>query len=207
MWSNDLKLQKEFSALGFYLTGHPLEDYKDLIMRHGIISYQKLTEIPDIKCKIAGTISYVMERRSKNGKRFAFVGLTDENGPFEITVFSNLLSRVREKIIPGTSVILDLEVQREKNNQRLLTNSITPINDFLTKSLSKMRIYLDDPEAINNIKSRLKRNGSSEVSLCFLSVKNKVHRVELSLGKNFYIDSLILSSIKDISGVSKIEEM
>jgi DNA polymerase-3 subunit alpha len=207
MWSNDLKLQKEFSAIGFYLTGHPLEDYKNLIERQGIISYQKLTEIPDIKCKIAGTISYVMERRSKNGKRFAFVGLTDEDGPFEITIFSNLLSRVREKIIPGTSVILDLEVQREKNNQRLLTNSITPINDFLTKSLSKMKIYLEDPEAIGNIKSRLKRNGSSEVSLCFLSVNDKVHKVELSLGKNFHIDSLILSSIKDISGVSKIEEM
>jgi len=207
MWSNDLKLQKEFSAIGFYLTGHPLEDYKSLIDRQGIISYKKLTEITDIKCKIAGTISYVMERRSKNGKRFAFVGLTDEDGPFEITIFSNLLSRVREKIIPGTSVILDLEVQREKNNQRLLTNSITPINEFITKSLSKMKIYLEDPEAIENIKSRLKRNGSSEVSLCFLSVNDKVYKVELSLGKNFYIDSLVLSSIKDISGVSKIEEI
>ena len=70
-----------------------------------------------------------------------------------------------------------------------------------------MKIYLEDPEAIGNIKSRLKRNGSSEVSLCFLSVNDKVHKVELSLGKNFYIDSLVLSSIKDISGVSKIEEM
>ena len=207
MWSNDLKLQKEFSSIGFYLTGHPLEDYKDLIERKGIISYQKLTEISDIKCKIAGTISYVMERRSRNGKRFAFVGLTDEDGPFEVTIFSNLLSRVREIIIPGASVILDLEVQREKNNQRLLTNSITPINDFLTQTLTKMKIYLEDSEVIGNIKSRLKRNGSSEVSICFLSINDKAHKVELSLGKNFYIDSPILSSIKDISGVSKIEEI
>ena len=120
---------------------------------------------------------------------------------------SNLLSRVREIIIPGASVILDLEVQREKNNQRLLTNSITPINDFLTQTLTKMKIYLEDSEAIDNIKSRLKKNGSSEVSICFLSVNDKVHKVELSLGKNFYIDSPILSSIKDISGVSKIEEI
>ena len=207
MWSNDLKLQKEFSSIGFYLTGHPLEDYKDLIERKGIISYQKLTEISDIKCKIAGTISYVMERRSRNGKRFAFVGLTDEDGPFEVTIFSNLLSRVREIIIPGASVILDLEVQREKNNQRLLTNSITPINDFLTQTLTKMKIYLEDSEVIGSIKSRLKRNGSSEVSICFLSINDKAHKVEMSLGKNFYIDSPILSSIKDIPGVSKIEEI
>ena len=94
-----------------------------------------------------------------------------------------------------------------KNNQRLLTNSITPINDFLTQTLTKMKIYLEDSEAIGNIKSRLKKNGSSEVSICFLSVNDKVHKVELSLGKNFYIDSPILSSIKDISGVSKIEEI
>ena len=207
MWTNDLRLQKEFSAIGFYLTGHPLEDYNDLIERQGIISYQKLTEISDIKCKIAGTISYVMERRSKNGKRFAFVGLTDADGPFEITIFSNLLSRVREKIIPGISVILDLEVQREKNNQRLLTTSITPIDDFLSQTLSKMKIYIEDIKAVKNLKSRLKRNGTSEVSICFLSVSDKVHKIELSLGNNFYLDSTILNSIKDISGVSKIEEI
>ena len=95
----------------------------------------------------------------------------------------------------------------KKNNQRLLTNSITPINDFLTQTLTKMKIYLEDSEAIGNIKSRLKRNGSSEVSICFLSINDKAHKVELSLGKNFYIDSPILSSIKDISGVSKVEEI
>ena len=50
-------------------------------------------------------------------------------------------------------------------------------------------------------------DNGSEVSICFLSVNDKAHKVELSLGKNFYIDSLILSSIKDISGVSKIEEI
>lgn len=70
-----------------------------------------------------------------------------------------------------------------------------------------MKIYIEDIKAIDNLKSRLKRNGSSEVSICFLSVSEKVHKVELSLGNNFYLDSTILNSIKDISGVSKIEEI
>jgi len=206
-WTNEIKLQKEFSAIGFYLTGHPLEDYKDLIQRQKIVSYSDAINGDNYKYKIAGTISYVMERRSKGGKRFAFVGLTDSEGPFEITIFSNLLSRVRDQIIPGMSVVIDVEIQREKNNNRLLTNSITPINEFSSQTLSNMKIYIDNPSSIKTIKNRLNRSGNSEVSICFISVKNQVHKVELSLGVKFYIDPSIISSIKDIDGVSKIEEI
>ena len=131
-----------------------MEDYKDLIKRQKIVSYSDAIIGDDYKYKIAGTISYVMERRSKGVKRFAFVGLTDSEGPFEITIFSNLLSRVRDQIIPGMSVVIDVEIQREKNNNRLLTNSITPINEFSSQTLSNMKIYIDDPRSIKTIKNR-----------------------------------------------------
>ena len=207
IWTNEIKLQKEFSAIGFYLTGHPLEDYEDLIERQNITSYSSAIGGDDYKYKIAGTISYIMERRSKGGKRFAFVGLTDSDGPFEITIFSNLLSRVRDQIVPGISVIIDVEIQREKNNNRLLTNSITPINEFSSQTLRNMKIYIDDPQSLKTIKSRLNQSGKSQVSICFLSILNEAHRVEISLGSKFYIDPSIINTIKDIDGVSKIEEI
>ena len=207
IWTNEIKLQKECSAIGFYLTGHPLEDYEDLIERQNITSYSSAIGGDDYKYKIAGTISYIMERRSKGGKRFAFVGLTDSNGPFEITIFSNLLSRVRDQIVPGISVIIDVEIQREKNNNRLLTNSITPINEFSSQTLRNMKIYIDDPQSLKTIKSRLNQSGKSQVSICFLSILNEAHRVEISLGSKFYIDPSIINTIKDIDGVSKIEEI
>ena len=152
MWTNEVKLQKEFSAIGFYLTGHPLEDYSDLIERQNIVSYINAINGNDYKYKIAGTISYIMERRSKGGKRFAFVGLTDSDGPFEITIFSNLLSRVRDYIIPGISVVIDVEIQREKNNNRLLTNSIIRIDEFSSQTLMNMKVYIDNPLSIENNK-------------------------------------------------------
>ena len=207
VWTNEVKLQKEFSAIGFYLTGHPLEDYSDLIERKNIVSYINAINGDDYKYKIAGTISYIMERRSKGGKRFAFVGLTDSDGPFEITIFSNLLSRVRDYIIPGISVVIDVEIQREKNNNRLLTNSIMRIDEFSSQTLMNMKVYIDNPLTVETIKSRLNRSGNSEVSICFLSIQNKVHKVELSLGTKFHIDPSIINSIKDIEGVSKVEEI
>ena len=207
MWSNEIKLQKEFSAIGFYLTGHPLSDHKELIERQNISSYLEAIKGSDYKYKIAGTVSYIMERRSKGGKRFAFVGLTDSDGPFEITIFSNLLSRVRDIIIPGISIILDVEIQREKNNNRLLTNSITPINDFLSQTLLNIKIFVESTGSLKTIKDRLKKSGSCEVSVCFLSVLNDVHNVELNLGSKFYVNPAIIDSIKDIDGVSKIIEI
>ena len=206
-WTNETKLQKEFSSIGFYLTGHPLEDHEDLIKRQNITSYLNAINGDDYKYKIAGTISYIMERRSKGGKRFAFVGLTDSDGPFEITIFSNLLSRVRDQIIPGISVIIDVEIQREKNNNRLLTNSIISISEFSSQTLRCIKIYVDDPQSLKTIKSRLNQPGKAEVSICFLSILDEAYRVELSIGNKFYIDPSIVNSIKDIEGVSKIEEI
>ena len=127
-WTNSESLEKEFTAIGFYLSGHPLNEYEQIIKDKKIKYYSDINS-SETKYKIAGTISYVKERKSQRGRNFAFVGLTDENNQFEITLFSDILFKVRNFLIPGLSIIAEVETQRNDNNLRLLTIDLFPLEE------------------------------------------------------------------------------
>ena len=120
-WTNSESLEKEFTAIGFYLSGHPLNEYEQIIKDKKIKYYSDINS-SETKYKIAGTISYVKERKSQRGRNFAFVGLTDENNQFEITLFSDVLFKVRNFLIPGLSIIAEVETPVSYTHLTLPTN-------------------------------------------------------------------------------------
>ena len=63
-WSKSELLEKEFSSIGFYLTGHPINEYKQIIKDRKIKFYKDINN-NETKYKIAGTISYINERKSQ----------------------------------------------------------------------------------------------------------------------------------------------
>ena len=205
-WTTSETLEKEFSAIGFYLTGHPLSEYKKLIKDRKIKSFKDIN-INTANYKIAGTISYVTERKSQKGRNFAFIGLTDEESQFEVTIFSELLFKVRSILIPGVSIVAEVETQRNENNLRLLAVNIYPLEDLLKKDIGGLKVYVNNAEAILQIKDRVELTGSSEIFIHVLIEGEDVYQTELKLGDNFKINPAIKSSLKEIDGVLKIEEI
>jgi DNA polymerase-3 subunit alpha len=59
--------------------------------------------------KLAGTVMYRQERRSKSGNKFAFIGFSDPTGQFEAICFSDTLAVSRDLLEPGKAVIARLE--------------------------------------------------------------------------------------------------
>ena len=205
-WTKSEELEKEFSAIGFYLTSHPLSEYKSIIKDKKIKYYRDVNK-SETKYKIAGTISYVKERKSQRGKSFAFLGLTDENNQFEITIFSELLHKVRGILIPGISVVIEVETQKRDNNLRLLAINILPLEDLLKKEINALKVYVGNVETILQIKDRVESNGNSEIYIQVLVEGQDKYQTELKLGENFKINSSIKSSVKEIEGVLKVEEI
>ena len=205
-WTTSETLEKEFSAIGFYLTGHPLSEYKKLIKDQKIKSFKDINN-NTTNYKIAGTISYVTERKSQKGRNFAFIGLTDEESQFEVTIFSELLFRVRSILIPGISIVVEVETQRNENNLRLLAVNIYPLEDLLKKDIGGLKVYVNNTETILRIKDRVELTGDSEILIHVLIEGEDVYQTELKLGENFKINPAIKSSLKEIEGVLKIEEM
>ena len=115
-WPAAERLSEEFTAVGFYLTGHPLEDYMPSLKRQGVLTLEQVDRrVKDgpFRAKIAGTIAGYKERKSAKGNRYAFVQLSDTTGGYEITLFADSLTAARDHLEEGAHVIFTADATLE----------------------------------------------------------------------------------------------
>ncbi|SNR38113.1 DNA polymerase III subunit alpha [Paracoccus sediminis] len=134
VWLPTEKLAEEHRAVGFYLSGHPLDDYLPALKRKKV---QTLTEVcaeaangPFVTF-IAGTVAARMERKSAKGTAYAFVSLSDPTGIYEVTVFSDLLTAFRPLLEPGQNVVLQVKVEPSGDDVKMLANSVQNMEAFV----------------------------------------------------------------------------
>ena len=87
-WTSRELLGYEKEALGFYITGHPLDRYGDEIRKFTSITTATLSERPDkSEVKLCGIVASLSEKMTKRGDRMAFFSLEDRTGSVEVMVF------------------------------------------------------------------------------------------------------------------------
>ena len=215
-WLPSERLAQEFTAVGFYLSGHPLDDYHLALKRKGVMS---LTEIEEkvqggaIVAKLAATISGRQERKSARGNRFAFVQGSDPSGMFEVTVFSDTLEAAGDHLTPGTNVVLTVEATYESEQLKLLCRGAQPIDGAVDAGAMGLKIFVDDDAAIGSIASVLERSGTDKsirargpVSLCLMNPELP-GEVEVLLGEAFAVNPKVKGAIKSLGGVVMVEEI
>lgn len=134
VWLPTEKLGEEHKAIGFYLSGHPLDDYQTALKRKKVQTLSELlreAETGPMVAFIAGTVAARMERKSAKGTAYAFVSLSDPTGLYEVTCFSDLLSAARDKLEPGQNVVLQVKVEPSGDQVKMLANSVSLLDDFV----------------------------------------------------------------------------
>ncbi|MGI9403572.1 MAG: DNA polymerase III subunit alpha, partial [Hyphomicrobium sp.] len=95
-WIPMERLSQEFDAIGFYLSGHPLDQYALALKKLGVRSYaefEAMTERGASEGRIAGLVVSARERKSQRGNKFAFGLFSDTTGQFEAVIFSDTLAQ------------------------------------------------------------------------------------------------------------------
>src|SRR5881227_2213935 len=105
-WSDREKMSYEKELLGFYVTGHPLDAYADVIANGKYQSIAALNELSDrATFRVACAITQVDKKFTrKDGKPFAVVWLEDLTGTLELVVWNELYLECAEKLVPGNVV-------------------------------------------------------------------------------------------------------
>ena len=209
-WSTMDRLTHEFNALGFFLSGHPLDEYKPLLKRARIAGFEDLEARVEKEVMVAGAVIKVDERKSKKGNPFAFITLSDPTGQFEATAFSEALDASREHLSVGSLVAATVTIEREDGQLRLLAQALRPIDDIVANNEAGLRIFVEKPEACSGLKARLddveqpayKQGG--EVSLVIMSPEREV---EMRLPSKYAINPRIAGAIKAVPGVLHVEEV
>ena len=108
-WLPAERLQREYEAVGFFLSGHPLDDYAAALKRLRVQSWAEFARAVKAGAsagRVAGTVVSRTERRTKNGTKMGIIGLSDASGHYEAVLFAEGLAQYRDLLEPGTAVLL-----------------------------------------------------------------------------------------------------
>jgi DNA polymerase-3 subunit alpha len=213
-WLPVERLGNEHLAIGFYLSGHPLDDYMTALKREGVktlaqITQEALQKGQPFVAKIAGAVSARQERKSAKGNRFAFVALSDPTGLYEVTVFSDVLEVARDLLEPGKNVILGVRVDPDGEGVKLLANSVTSPDATIAQAGSAdLRIHLNRPEAIPSLAallSTVQGRAKAQITLCIPEEDGR--EIDLLLPDSYPVTPQIKGAIKAMQGVVMVEEV
>jgi len=127
-WDDKQLLVFEKESLGFFITGHPLNRFNDIIEKYATADAVSLMDLPDSSvARLAGIIRNAKVITTKRGDLMAFVTVEDMNGSFEMTVFPNLYATASHLLTADTAILVDGQVQKDEKNINLLCNQIVPI--------------------------------------------------------------------------------
>jgi DNA polymerase-3 subunit alpha len=89
-WGSAELLRREKEALGFYVSGHPLEEHRRLLERMGVVPIHLLETLPDNEAiLVAGLPAQIRKSVDKRGNMIAFLTLEDFTGTVECLVFND----------------------------------------------------------------------------------------------------------------------
>ncbi len=216
-WLPAERLSEEFKAIGFYLSGHPLDDYMAPLRRKKVMTLDEVAaraEDGPFVAKLAGVVAGRQERKSARGNRFAFCQLSDTTGAYEVTIFSETLEACREFLETGAKVVVTAEATLEADQLKLLARSIGPIDIAVADAgTAGMRIYVEAASAMQQVANILE--GAAEaarkaprgpIQLCLLDPALP-GEVEIDLGRDFPVNPQIKGAIKSLDGVMDVEEI
>ena len=216
-WLPAERLSEEFKAIGFYLSGHPLDDYMPALKRKKVMTLDEVTEKArsgPLIAKMAGVVAGRQERKSAKGNRFAFAQLSDPTGAYEVTLFSDTLEKCREFLETGAQVVLTAEATMEADQLKLLGRSVGPADSLVAEAgATGLRIYVDEAQAVPSVAKVLEdaasaAKGAARGPIQFMLLDPSLPGdVEMDLGREFPINPQIKGAVKSLEGVMTVEEI
>jgi DNA polymerase III subunit alpha len=211
-WLPVERLAHEHQAVGFYLSGHPLDDYMSTLRRQNVRTLAQVTadaERGPLIAKLAGSVASRQERKSARGNRFAFIQLSDPTGLYEVTCFSEVLEASRDHLDAGSNVVLTVKAELEGETLKLLAQSIQPIDTVADRTGAQaLRIHLARPEAVPSLAAllaRLEGRTRAAITLCVTDPQGR--EVDITLPDTYPVTPQVKGAIKAMHGVVAVEEI
>jgi DNA polymerase-3 subunit alpha len=210
-WDELVKLQNEFSALGFYLSAHPLDAYRPLLERLGVVKSNSLAAVAggtgSTRRKVAGIIITKQERTAKSGNRFAFVQLSDASGMFEVMVFSEVLAANREILVAGTPLLLTVDVQGKAEEYRLTVQGVERLDMVAARESQGMMLVLGHEQALKPLLDLTGKLPKGKSRLHILIDVDGEEDAEIQLSGGFTIPPEARAQLKSMPGVMAVQDL
>ena len=168
-WKFEDRLSREFEAVGFFISDHPLNQFKEIFDDYKIVDYIKFNSDDNIKdANIAATLLKISERKTAKGNSYAVIKFTDLTSVFELFIFSDILEINREILIEGNSLIITLikTISNDENRlKRTNVQKIASLKDLFNKPVNEIAFNIKTVDDIEKISKLLNEEGTTEVKI------------------------------------------
>ena len=203
-WKFEERLSREFEAIGFFISDHPLNQFKEIFDDYKIIDYIRFNSDNNINVSnIAATLLKITERKTAKGNSYGVIKFTDLTSVFELFVFSDILALNREILVEGNSLIITLvkNVSNDENRfKRINVQKIASLKDLFNKPISEITFNIKSVKDIGKISSLIKDDGDTEVKI---NISDEKNYISFKLKNKRFIDRKSINTLKnnDISTI------
>ena len=207
-------LEFEKASLGFYVSGHPLDEYREQLSQ---IKYTLSSEIDEIadgsEALFVGKVETINERISKKGNKFAIVTIMDLHGNIELMMFEDKIKELKEDFDLEEPIAFKVKIQKDEMFTRISLRKIETLRDAKKEKLKvKAKVIAEPPlhiavefahsdKIIYDLFEIIAHNqGKRDLKIL---VKSKLGDIELESG--FKVHSNVVNMIKSLKGAYIIE--
>jgi DNA polymerase III subunit alpha len=220
-WTPMERLQSEFDAVGFFLSGHPLDQYGKVLAKLGVTRFTDF-EAAVLRGSSAGRLAAIVisarERRSQKGNKFAFAMFSDTSGQFEAVIFSEALAASRDLLEGGTPVLLSVEAERDGDTVKLRVQSVEDLNKAAARIESGLMLTVNaeaicqKSASLARLKSQLKpgsdvRNGKGGEVRLVLRLPEHGRELEFILPGSFDVSPSQAGVLSTVPGIAAVTEV
>ena len=203
-WLPAERLEREYGAIGFHLSGHPLDQYAALFERLRVTPYSDfehaVKEVGATAGRLAGTISSRNDRRTKKGTPMCILTVSDASGGYEVIAFSEQISQFSDILQPGASIVMNVQADERPDGVSLRLDSAEPIAALAEKAGKRLTVFAGDAKCLAPIRTQLKLGGEGVVS--FIVIRDAGQKeYEIELKGKYRLTPELTGSIKAMDGV------
>ncbi|GJL84858.1 MAG: DNA-directed DNA polymerase [Micavibrio sp.] len=210
-WDPLEKLSREFGAVGFYLSAHPLDTRAGQLERMDILSFsdveEKLNHISAIRVQMAGVLLKKQEKiAQKSGNKYAFLQMSDPSGIYEVTLFSELLHQCRDVLEPGQALLLTVQVEQREDQMRFTAQKVQSLDQALEGKIREIHIHMENAAPVKKLREfiDIEGPGSSKIQIF---VHTGEQDIEINLPGRWNLSQQARNIMRSEDGVTTISEI
>ncbi|WP_347312652.1 DNA polymerase III subunit alpha [Defluviimonas sp. SAOS-178_SWC] len=218
-WLPAERLAQEHQAIGFYLSGHPLDDYAPALKRKGLLTLAELQEKAErdgaAVSRVGVLVSGLQDRKSARGTRFFRMNISDPTGQVSgMALFPEDFDACRRVFDQTHQVVMTLEARFAEGQFDPVARSVAPMEGVVADAGGAgLRIHVENDSAVASVAALLNRmveeakiRSRGPISFC-IADRETGEEVEVSVGRDFPVNPQIKGAIKAMGGVVLVEEV